>query len=88
MGDYSPTSRPLSRMKILHALVGYMAVTGFSSAFSLVCVPLAAIDYDGYVNKTHIDGAFLKHVLDSAVETCQTVSTQNHRDSDPMKPAS
>jgi hypothetical protein len=52
--------------------------------------PLAAIDYDGYVNTTqyHIDGALMEHVLGSIVESCQTVTsgyvntTQNHTDSD------
>ena len=66
-------------MKILHALVGYLAVIFHTFAFAS---PLA-IDYDGYVNTTqnNIDGALMEHFLDTIVETCQTVSTQNHSDS-------
>ena len=81
-------------MKILHALVGYLAVTAlpfhpFAFASTLATIQ---VDYDGYVNTTQnpIDGALMKHVLDSIVGTCQTVAyhgdyvntTQNHRDSD------
>ena len=66
-------------MKILHALVGYLAVTGLPfHPFAFAASPPEAIDYDGYVNKTNIDGALTKHALDSIVETCQTVTTQNH----------
>ena len=86
--NYSPTSslRPLtgSAMKILHALVGYLTVTGPSLPFHPLAFasPLAAIDYDGYVNTTqnHIDDALMKHVLGTIVETCQTITTQNHKD--------
>ena len=72
-------------MKILHALVGYLAVTAppfHSFAFGSPVRPLAAIDYDGYVNtlQNHTDGALMRHVLGSIVETCQTVNTQNHSD--------
>ena len=72
-------------MKILHALLGYLAVTALP--FHAFAYPLAAIDYDGYVNTTqkHIDGALMKHVLGNIVETCQTVTAQNHGDSALMK---
>ena len=68
-------------MKILHALVGYLAVTALP--FLAFASQLAAIDYDGYVNTTqsHIDGALIEQVLDTIAETCQTVSTQNLKDS-------
>ena len=79
-------------MKILHALVGYLAVTALpfhQGPFAFAhWHALAAIDYyDGYVNTTQntIDGALIKHVLDSIVETCQTVTTQDHSDSTLMK---
>jgi hypothetical protein len=77
-------------MIILRALVGYLAVTALPFAFAS---PLAAIHYDGYVDTTqnHIDIALMKRVLNSIVETCQTVTyhsgpgyvdtTQNHNDS-------
>ena len=75
-------------MKILHALVGYLAVTALHF-HPFAFASLAAVDYDsdGYVNTTqnHIDGALMKHVLGSIVETCQTVNTQNHKDSALMK---
>ena len=85
LGDYCPTSIPLGTMKILHALVGYLAVTALP--FHPFASPLAAIDYDGCVNTTqnHIDGALMKHVLGNIVETCQTDTTQNHKDSALMK---
>jgi hypothetical protein len=75
-------------MKILHALVGYLALTAqpfHPFAFASV---LSAIDYDGYVNKTHIDGAVMNHVLDTIVETCRSLAvttTQNHTDTTVMK---
>ena len=75
-------------MKVLHALVGYLAVTTLPFYPFAFAHPLAAsIDYDGYVNTTqnHIDGALMKHVLGSVVETCQTITTQNHRDNALMK---
>ena len=70
-------------MKILHALVGYLAATALPFHPSAFASPLAAIDYDGYVDTTqnHIDGALMKHVLGSIIETCQTVTTQVHGDS-------
>ena len=78
-------------MKILHVLVGYLAVTALPFHPFAFASPLAAIDYDsdGYVNTSmqiHIDGALMEHVLASIAETCQsscqTVHTQNHRDGD------
>ena len=85
-------------MKILHALVTYLAVTTLPApfhSFSFASPLAAAIDYDGYVNTTqnHIDGALTKHVLDNIMETCQTVTyhsgymntTQNYSDSALMK---
>ena len=60
-------------MKILHTLVGYLAVTtlpfhpfGFAS-------PLVAIDYDGYVNTTqnHKDYALIKRVPGDVIEARQ-----------------
>ena len=65
-------------MKILHTLVGYLAVTSLPFHPFAFASPLAT-DYDGYVNM-HIDGAIMKHVLDSIVETCQRVTMQNHSD--------
>ena len=71
-------------MKILHALVGYLAVTALPFHPFAFASPLAAIDYDGYVNTTstqnHIDVALMEQVLGSiqVVETCQTVPTQKH----------
>ena len=90
LGDYSPTSRPLSTMKILHALVGYLAIAvlPFHLGPIVFAYPLGTIDYyDGYVNTTQnqIDGALMKHVLGSIVETCQTVTTEHHSDSALMK---
>ena len=79
-------------MKILHALVSYLAVTFHLFAFAS---PATTFDYDGYVNTTqnHIDRALTKHVLDNIIETCQTVTyhsgyvntTQNYSDSALMK---
>ena len=86
LADYFqvPTSRPLNTMKILHVLVGYLTVTAplpFHLRLFAVASPLAAtIDYDGYVNITQ-SHALMKHALDSTVETCQTVTTQDHGDS-------
>ena len=66
--------------KILHALVGYLAVTSLPFYPFSFASPLA-IDYDGYVqNHTGYDSALMKHVLDSIVETCQGVTMQNHSD--------
>ena len=69
-------------MKILHALVGYLTLTALPFHPFAFASPLAAIDYDGYVNTTqnHIDDALMKQVLGTIAETCQTVTTQNHED--------
>ena len=73
-------------MKILHTLVGYLAVIALPLHPFAFASPLAAIDYDGYVDTTqnHIqvdsDGTLMKHVLGTIVETCQTVTTQNYSD--------
>ena len=80
-------------MKILHALVGYLAVTALPFHPFALASPLAAIEYDhydGYVNistQNQIDNALMKQVLGSVVETCQTVSLQyrDYADSTPMK---
>ena len=80
--------RPLSTMKILHALVGYLAVTALHFHLFALAYPMASIDYDGYVNTTqnHIDGALMKHILGNIVEICQTnTTTQNHSDGALMK---
>ena len=74
-------------MKILHALVGYLAITALP--FQVLAFPseLAAIDYDGYVNTTqnHTDGALMKQALGTIVETCQTITSQNHKGSPLIK---
>ena len=76
-------------MKILHALVCYLAFHPFAFASPLAA---QAIDYDGYVNTTQnlIDSALMKHVLSGIIEACQTSAyhgdyvntTQNHRRDD------
>ena len=74
-------------MKILHALVGYLAIIALPFHQFAFASPLAAIDYDGYVDTTqiHIDGALMKQVLGTIVETCQTVTMQNHKEGTFMK---
>ena len=76
-------------MKVLQALVGYLAVTAlhFYPDLFAFAYPPAAIYYDGYFNATqkHIDGALMKDVLGSIVKTCQTVTMQNYGDSAIMK---
>jgi hypothetical protein len=90
LGDYSPTSRPLAddTMKILHALVCYLAVIALPFHPFAFASPFA-IYYDGYVNTTqnNIDSALMEHFLGTIVETCQTVNvtTQNHDDNALMK---
>ena len=67
-------------MKILHALVGYLAVTSLPF-HPFAFASLLEIDYDGYVenhNASGIDNALMKQVLDSIIETCQGVTMQNH----------
>ena len=68
-------------MKIRHALLGYLAVAALP--FHVFAYPLAAIDYDGYVNTTQnlIDAALMKDVLGNIVKACQTVTIKNHGDS-------
>ena len=79
-------------MKILHALVGYLAVISLPFHPFAFASPLAlAIDYDGYVNTTqntgNIDSALMEHFLGTVLETCQTVTTvtPNHSDSTLVK---
>ena len=54
-------------MKILHALLSYLAVTALP--FQLFAYSLAAIDYDGYVNSTqnHGDRALVKRGIPEEV---------------------
>ena len=83
-GGYFRTSRPLGIMKMLQALVGYLAITALHFyPFVFAASSLASINRDGYANKTHIDDALIKQVLDNIVETCpgQTVTTQKRGDS-------
>ena len=79
-------------MKILHTLVGYLAVTALPFHPFAFAFPLTAIDhYDGYVDSTtepkHIDSALMNQLLGDVLETCQTVTshyyvnaTQTHSD--------
>ena len=73
------TDRPLSTMKILlHALVGYLAVTALPFhpfAFASES-PLAIIDYDGYVNTTqkHSDSALMRRASDDIIEERQAAA--------------
>ena len=66
-------------MKILHALVGYLAVTSLPFHPFTFASPLA-IYYDGYVDATqnNIDGALVEHFLGAIEETCQTIITPDH----------
>ena len=66
-------------MKILDALVGYLAVTALPFHPFAFASPLADIDYDGYINTTmhHIDDALMKYLLDDILETCQTVTSHS-----------
>ena len=77
-------------MKILHALVGYLTLTALPFALAS---PLAAIDYNGYVDsdttQSHIDIALMKRALGRVVKTRQTDTAQIHSDNALiMKPAS
>ena len=83
-------------MKVLHTLVGYLAVTALQPFHSFALASQATIDYDGYVNtstQNHIDDALMEHALGSIMETCQTITrhsgyvnaTQIHGDSAAMK---
>jgi hypothetical protein len=76
-------------MKILHALVCYLAVIALPFHPFAFASPFA-IYYDGYVNlntttQNNIDSALMEHFLGTIVETCQTVTTQNHGDNALMK---
>ena len=77
-------------MKMLQALVGYLAVTALPFyPFAFAASQLESINYDGYANnlETHIDGALMEQVLGSIVETCQTINitTPKHGDGTFMK---
>ena len=62
-------------MNILHALVSYLAVTTlpFNPGSYAFAYPLAAIDYDGYVNATQnrCDVALIKRVPGDIIEARQ-----------------
>ena len=66
-------------MKILHALVGYLAVTTLPIHPFAFASPLATIDYDGYVNNTHqtvttenhSDGALMKRAPGDIIDARQ-----------------
>ena len=62
-------------MKILYALVGYLAVTVLPFAFASP-LPVAAIDYDGYVNTTqhHSDSSLMKRVPGNIIKARQWVA--------------
>ena len=82
----SSTSRPLCTMKILHALVGYLAVTALPfHPFAFASSLAPTIDNDGYVNLNTQN-----HVLGQAgaVEICQTIPMQNNGNTALMKRAS
>ena len=58
-------------MKMIHALVGYLAVTALPLHLFAFGSPL--INYDGYVNTTQnlIDGALMKRVPGDIIEARQ-----------------
>ena len=60
-------------MKVVHALVGYLAVTALPFHRFAFASPLAAIYYDGYVNTTqnHTDSALMKRVPGDIIEARQ-----------------
>jgi hypothetical protein len=76
-GDYLKPfskSRPLSAMKILHALVGYLTVTALPFSLFAFAHPLAAsIDHDGFVNTRQIqnDGDLMKRKPGHIIEARQ-----------------
>ena len=75
-------------MKMLQVLVCYLAITAQPfHPFVFAASSLASINRDGYANKTHMDGALIKQVLDSIVEACQTATMQKHGDIALMKHA-
>ena len=63
----------LGTMKILHALVGYLAVAALPFSPFAFAHPLAAIDFDGYLNTTQnlIDGALRNHISGDIIEARQ-----------------
>ena len=67
LGDYNPTSIPLSTMKIRYLTVTALPFHPFASASPLA----ATIDYESCLNtiQNNIDGALMKHVLGNLVET-------------------
>jgi hypothetical protein len=70
-------------MKILHALVGYLAVTALPFHPFAFSSPLEPIHYDGYVDTTqnHIDGALMNHDLVETYRTPVTYHTGSDHDS-------
>ena len=60
-------------MKILHVLVGYLAVIALPFHPFAFASPLAATDYDGYVDtkQNHKDGNLMKRVPGDIVEARQ-----------------
>ena len=66
-------------MKMLHALAGYLAATVLLYHQFAFASPLAAIDYDGYVNtsytttQNHGDDALMKRVPGDIIEARQAV---------------
>ena len=78
-------------MKILHALVGYLAVISLPYPFAFASPLAIHFDSDGYVNPTAtqntIDRALMEHFHSTIVETCQMDTThwKNHGDRALMK---
>ena len=78
-------------MKILQALVGYLAVIASATPYPFAFSSPLEIHYDGYVNSTAmqntIDGALMEHFLGTIVETCKMNTTlwNTHGDSALMK---
>ena len=63
-------------MKILHALVGYLAATALPFYKFTLASPLTAtsIDYDGYVDsKQNSDSALMKRVPGDIIEARQAI---------------
>ena len=60
-------------MKILHALVGYLAITAMPFHSFAFASPLGIISYDGYVNTTqkHSDSALMRRAFGGIVEERQ-----------------
>ena len=78
-------------MKVLQALVGYLAVIASAMPYPFAIASPLEIHYDGYVNSTTmqntIDGALMEHFLGTIVETCKMNTTlwNTHGDSALMK---